>query len=237
MMMNKFSRAGLLLLAIQLPAHAGWGFPEFATSSPDPAGMDRVFECEVQQLMAKHADRLQGVDAVVTRFGNTIVITGQARDAGDRTRVDKLILDAAGITREQPGEAAVVPASTRGCEGRTVAANTKRRSILDSSKDCSSLRVDDALQTEAKGQVFNHIGIASPDPVAQFARAELLAAQARLALIDGDVINALDRSLIRLVAQDGVIYVLGNLDVTRQSEIRAALMKVSGVDAVQFYID
>ena len=73
--------------------------------------------------------------------------------------------------------------------------------------------------------------------MAQFARAELLAAQARLALIDGDVINALDRSLIRLVAQDGVIYVLGNLDVTRQSDIQAALMKVTGVDAVRFYID
>lgn len=235
--MNKFSRVGLLLLAIQLPAHAGWGLPEFATGAPDPAAMDRAFECEVQQLMEEHADRLQGVDAVVTRFGNTIVITGQARDSGGRARVDKLVLDAAGITREQPDGAAVVPASTRGCEGRAVAANTKRRSILDSSRDCSSLRVDDDPQVEIKGQLFNHIAIASPDPVVQLSRAELLAAQARLALIDGDVINAMDRSLIRLVAQDGVIYVLGNLDITRQSDIQAAIMKVSGVDAVRFYID
>lgn len=235
--MNKILRAGLLLLAIQLPAYAGWGFPEFNASAPGPAAMDRAFECEVQQLMEEHADRLQGVDAVVTRFGNTIVITGQARDAGDRARVDKLVLDVAGITREQPGEATVVPASTRGCEGRTVAANTKRRSILDSSKDCSSLRGEDDLQVTLKGQVFNHIGVASPDPVAQLARAELLAAQARLALIDSDIINAMDRSLIRLVAQDGVIYALGNLDNSRQSDIEAALMKVSGVDAVRFYID
>ena len=235
--MNKFSRVGLLLLAIQLPAHAGWGLPEFATGAPDPAAMDRAFECEVQQLMEEHADRLQGVDAVVTRFGNTIVITGQARDAGDRARVDKLVQDVAGIMREQPGGEAVVPASTRGCEGRTVAANTKRRSILDSGKDCSSLRVDDDLQVAVTGQLFNHIAIASPDPVVQLSRAELLAAQARLALIEGDIINSMDRSLIRLVAQDGVIHVLGKLDATRQSDIQAALMKIPDVDAVQFYSD
>ena len=236
-MMTKLSSAGLLLLALQLPAHAGWGFPEFTASAPGPAAMDRAFECEVQQLMEEHADRLQGVDAVVTRFGNTIVITGQARDAGDRARVDKLVQDVAGIMREQPGGEAVVPASTRGCEGRTVAANTKRRSILDSGKDCSSLRVDDDLQVAVKGQLFNHIAIASPDPVVQLSRAELLAAQARLALIEGDIINSMDRSLIRLVAQDGVIHVLGKLDATRQSDIQAALMKIPGVDAVQFYSD
>lgn len=235
--MNKILPAGLLLLAIQLPAYAGWGFPEFTASAPGPAAMDRAFECEVQQLMEEHAERLQGVDAVVTRYGNTIVITGEARDAGDRARMEKLVLDAAGIMREQPGGEVVVPARTRGCGGRTMAANTRRSSILDSSKDCSSLRVDDDLQVAAKGQLFNHIAIASPDPVVQLSRAELLAAQARLALIDGDIINAMDRSLIRLVAQNGVIYVLGKLDVTRQSDIQAALMKIHGIDAVQFYSD
>jgi hypothetical protein len=97
--------------------------------------------------------------------------------------------------------------------------------------------VDDALQVATTGQVFNHIGVAAPDPETQFAREALLAAQARLSLIDRGVINAMDRSLIRLVAQDGVIYVLGNLDAARQSEIGAALMKVSGVNDVRFYID
>ena len=235
--MDRFFRAGLLLLAIHLPAHADWEFPEFTARSPSPAGMDRAFECEVQQLMDEHADRLQGVDAVVTRFGNTIVITGQARDTGDRARMDKLVLDAAGIIREQVDVPTVVPANTSGCEGKALAANTKRKSILKTSRDCSSLRVDEDQQVATKGQVFNHIGVASSDPVVQFARAELLAVQARLSLIDDGVINAMDRSLIRLVAQDGVIYVLGNLDAARQSEVRATLMKVSGVDEVQFYID
>jgi len=237
MMMNKYFHAVLLLLAIHLPAHADWEFPEFTTGSLSPAGMDRAFECEVQQLLDEHADRLQGVDAVVTRFGNTIVITGQARDAGDRARVDRLVLDAAGITREQAGAPTVVPAKTRGCEGKALAANTRRKSILKANRDCSSLRVDDALQVATKGQVFNHIGVASPDPERQFAREALLAAQARLSLIDRGVVNAMDRSLIRLVAQEGVIYVLGNLDAARQSEIGAALMKVSGVNDVRFYID
>jgi hypothetical protein len=227
----------VLLLSVFLPAQAGWEFPEFTARSLSQAGLDRAFECQVQQLVDEHADRLQGADVVVTRFGNTIVITGQAQDAGGRARIDKLVLDAAGISREQVDAPTVVPAKTRGCEGRALAANTKRKSILKTNRDCSSLRVDDEPEAETKGQVYNHVGLASPDPAMQLARQELLAAQARLSLLDNGVINAMDRSLIRLVAQDGVIYVLGNMDAARQSEIRVVLMKISGVDAVQFYSD
>jgi hypothetical protein len=237
MMMKGLSCAVLLMLAIQLPAHADWAFPGFTSSEPSPAAKDRAFECEVQQRLDEQAERLQGVDAVVTRFDNTIVITGQARTAAERARIEKLVLDVAGIMREQPGGAAVVPANTRNCEGRTVAANSKRKSILDASGDCSSLRADNELPVVAKGQVYNHIGVASPDPVAQLARAELLVAQARLALLESDVINAMDRSLIRLVAQGREIYVLGNMDIARQSEIRAVLMKLPRIAAVRFYVD
>ena len=228
---------GAGLLAMVLPAHADWGLPIFTAQSLAPVALDRAFECEVQQLMYEHADRLQGVDAVVTRFGNTIVITGQAQDAGDRERLDQLVLDAAGITREQQDSPAVVPARTRGCEGKALVANTKRKSIVKSNKDCSSLRVDDDLQVAAKGQVFNHIAIASPDPVKQRASAGLLAAQASMSLINAGVIDAMDRRLIRLVAQEDVIYVLGNLDVALQAEIRAVLSQLAGVGAVRFYAD
>lgn len=235
-MLKLLLRSGLLLLAMVLPAYAGWEFPVFTAQSPDPAAMDRVFECEVHRLMDEHADRLQGVDAVVTRFGNTIVITGQAQDAGDRERVDQLVLDAAGITREQQDRPAVVPASTRGCEGKALASNTKRKSIVKTSRDCSSLRVAEGM-VQAKGRVFNHIAVASPEPLKQRASAGLLAAQASMSLIDADAINAMDRRLIRLVAQDGVIYVLGNLGAARQTEIRTVLMKVAGVGDVRFYAD
>ena len=227
----------LLLLLGFLPAHAGWEFPEFTARPQSQAGLDRAFECQVQQLVDEHADRLQGADVVVTRFGNTIVITGQAQDADGRAYIDRLVLDAAGITREQVDAPTVVPAKTRGCEGRALAANTKRKSILKTNRDCSSLRVDSDTGAETKGQVFNHVGLASPDPAMQLARQELLAAQARLSLLDSGVINAMDRSHVRLVAQDGVIYVLGNMDASRQAGIRTTLMKISGVDAVQFYSD
>ncbi|HAJ92333.1 MAG TPA: hypothetical protein DCO71_06955 [Gammaproteobacteria bacterium] len=236
-MLKRLLCAGLLLLAMAMPAHAGWEFPLFNTGSLDPAGLDRAFECEVQQLMDEQADRLQGVDAVVTRFGNTMVITGQARDAGDRERIDQLVLDAAGITREQQGSPAVVPASTRGCEGKALASNSKRKLIVKTSRDCSSLRVDEDLQGQIKGRVFNHIAVASPDPVKQRASAGLLAAQANMALINAGVIDALDGNLIKLVAQDGVVYVLGELDAALQTEIRMVLTKLAGVAEVQFYVD
>ena len=234
-MLKRWLGAGLL--AMVLPAHADWGLPAFTSQHLAPAAMDRSFECEVQRLMYQHADRLQGVDAIVTRFGNIIVITGQAQDAGDRERLDQLVLDAAGITREQQDSPAVVPARTRGCEGKALAANTKRKSIVKSNKDCSSLRVDDDLQVAAKGQVFNHIAVASPDPVKQRASAGLLAAQASLLLIDAGVIDAMDRHLIRLIAQEDVIYVLGNLDVALQAEIRTVLMQAAGVGDVRFYVE
>lgn len=236
-MLGRCLRAGLLLLATSLQVNAEWEFSVFTAQQLDAGGLDRAFECEVRQLMDEHAERLQGVDAVVTRFGNTIVITGQARDADDRARVDRLVLDAAGITREGADSPAVVPASTRACEGRALASNTKRKSIVKTGKDCSSLRTDDGGRIRARGRVFNHIAVASSDPVQQLARAGLLAARARLSLVDAGVINAMDGSLVRLVVQDGVIYVLGNLDPVLQSEIRATLMKIDGTGDVRFYVD
>jgi hypothetical protein len=229
--------AGMLLLAMCLPAHADWEFSVFTAQSPGPAGMDRAFECEVQRLMDKHADQLQGVDAVVTRFGNIIVITGQARDAGDRTRVDKLVLDVAGITRAEAGGPAVVPASTLACEGKSLPANARRKSIIKPDRDCSSLRADADMQGPATGQLFNHLAVASPDPAKQLASAELLAAQARMSLLGAGVINAMDRRVIRLVAQQDVIYVLGNLDAALQAGVRTVLMQLAGVGEVRFYAD
>ncbi len=228
--------SGVLLLSAGLPVHADWAFPELAAKL-SPAGMDRLFECEVQQRMDEQAGYLKGVDAVVTRFGNTIVITGQAQDAGDRERLDQLVLEAAGITREKVDAPGVVPAKIRGCEGKGLAGNSKRKSIVKSSRDCSSLHVDDDLQVATKGRVFNHIAVASAEPLQQLARAEQLAAQARLSLLDAGVINAMDRNLVRLVAQGDVMYVLGSLDAGQQSAIRTVLMTVAGIDAVQFYVD
>jgi hypothetical protein len=225
------------LLVVVLPVHADWALPVFSARGVEPAALDSAFECEVQQLVYEQADRLQGVDAVVTRFGNTIVITGQARDAGDRERLDQLVLAAAGITREQQGSPAVVPAKTRGCQGKALASNTKRKSIVKTSRDCSSLRVDADVQMPTTGRVFNHIAVASPDPVKQRASAGLLAAQASMSLIAAGVIDAMDRRLIRLVAQDGVLYVLGAMDAALQAEIRTVLTQFAGVGAVRFYVE
>ena len=226
-----------LLLAVSLPVQAEWEFSVFTAESMSPAGLDRAFECEVSRLMDEHAGQLQGVDAVVTRFGNTIVITGQARDAADRMRVDQLVLDVAGITREEQGAPTVVPASTLACDGRSVPANIKRKSTVKPNRDCSSLRAEPGMHDEATGRVFNHVAVGSTDPVKQLAHAELLAAQARMALLDAGVVDSMDRNIIRLVAQQGVLYVLGGLDAVQQSDIRALLEKLPGVNAVQFYVE
>ena len=225
----------LLLPVAVMPVHADWEFPRLSVRNPDPAAMDSAFECQVRQFMDAHADRLQGVEAVVTRFGNTILITGQAEDAGERARLEQLVLDAAGISRQQQGSPVVVPARTQGCEGKALASNSKRKLIVKAGRDCSSLRVDRDMQAPATGRVFNHITVAVPDPVRQRAGAALLAAQASMSLIEAGVINAMDRRLVRLVAQGDVMYVLGRLEPARQAEIRTVLMTVAGIDDVRFY--
>jgi len=218
---------GVLSFAVTSPVQAEWGFSVFTAEDMRPAGKDRAFEYEVMRLMDEHAAQLEGVDAVVTRFGNTIVITGQARDAGDRARIDQLVLGVAGITRKVQGEPTVVPASTLACDGKSMPANTKRRQTVKPNRDCD----------EATGRVFNHVAVGSTDPVKQLAHAELLAAQARMALLDAGVVDSMDRNIIRLVAQQGVLYVLGGLDAVQQSDIRALLEKLPGVNAVQFYVE
>lgn len=218
-------------------AQAEWAFPGFSAGALQPDGLDRAFECEVTRLMDERAARLDGVQAVVTRFGNTIVITGQARTEADRSRVDELVLEVAGITRKSQQDVTVVPASTLACDDKLVPANTKRRSTVKPGRDCSTLRAASGQQRTATGRVFNHVTVSDADAAKQRARAELLAAQARLALLDNAVVAAMDGNVIRLVAWQDVLYVLGRLDATQQSAIGELLERLPGVTVVRFYLE
>ena len=227
----------IALSAASLAAQAEWTLPGFSDGTLSPDGLDRAFECEVIRLMDKRAPRLDGVHAVVTRFGNTIVITGQARNEAGRTRVDELVLEVAGITRKAQQDATVVPANTLACDDKLVPANTKRRSTVKPGRDCSSLRTAAGQQRTATGRVFNHVSVSDADPAQQRARAELLAAQARMALLDNAVVDAMDGNVIRLVAWQDVMYVLGRLDAGQQSATSELLERLPGVTAVQFYLE
>jgi hypothetical protein len=235
--LHRWLYVGALVFLISFSVRAEWKFPVFSTDTLQPDAMDRAFECEVTRLMDKQAGQLEDVNAVVTRFGNTIVITGYALDEAGRERVDQLVLDAAGITRKEQGVATVVPANTLGCDGKFVPGNSKRRLTVKSGRDCSTLRAESGRQDEASGQVFNHVAVGAGDPDKQLARAELLAAQAKVALLDGAVVDAMDGNVIRLVAQRDVLYVLGGFAAEQQSAIRTRLDKLPGVTAVQFYTE
>jgi hypothetical protein len=229
--------AWVLFFTANFSAQAEWEAPAFFTDTLTPDSMDRAFECEVTQVMDKQASQLEDVKAVVTRFGNTIVITGYALDEAGRERVDQLVLDTAGIIREEQGVATVIPASTLACDGKSLPANAKRRLTVKPGRDCSSLRAESGRQDEATGQVFNHVAVGTDDPGKQLAHAELLAAQAKVALLDSAVVDVMDGNVIRLVAQQDVLYVLGRLSAGQQSAIRARLEKLPGITAVQFYVE
>ncbi len=236
-LLQRWLYLGAVIFLISFSVRAEWGFPVFATDTLRPDAMDRAFECEATRLMDKQAAQLEDVNAVVTRFGNTIVITGYAPDEAGRERVDQLVLDAAGIIRKEQGVATVVPASTLACDGKLVPANEKRRSTVKPGRDCSTLRAESGRQDEASGQVFNHVAVGAGDPGKQLAHAELLAAQAKVALLDGAVVDVMNGNVIRLVAQQDVLYVLGGFSADQQSAIRTLLEKLPGVTAVQFYVE
>ena len=233
------SGSGLLL--IPLLVQAEWNLPGFDGQVLTPAGMDRAFECKVQRLLDERYGQSGDALVVVSRFGNAIVITGEVADAAHRDQVDQLVLDAAGITRKEADSVAVIPANTRACDGKPLLANPKRKSIVKTSKDCSSLRSDDrqpdSKQAVLQGQVFNHLAVASDKPVRQHAESELLAAQARVALINAGFTSAVDGNVMKLVAQDGVLFILGKLDTEMQAAVKTVLMELPGVHQTQFYVE
>jgi len=224
---------GLLLLlcclSVAAPAAAGWGLQE----EPLPASeLDRAFEVEVYHLLQQ---RLGG-EAVryvrITRFGNTLLLTGAVPDAAVRDEVDAVVLEAAGIRREEPDTSEVVPVRTRDCGGKPVIGNVRRKQIVSGDKDCSALRAEP--KAEATGQLYNHIELVASDPARHVAAADVLAAQARLALVEAGYLQALDREAMRIAAQGGVLYVLQPEGVA-QSAIQAVLLRLPGVMGVRFY--
>ncbi len=226
---------GVLLLLCSLsfaaPVAAGWGLQE----EPLPAGeLDRAFEVEVYHLLQQ---RLGG-EAVryvrITRFGNTLLLTGAVQDAAVRAGVDDVVLEAAGIRREAPGTTEVVPLRTRDCGGKPVIGNVRRKQIVRGDADCSALRA--ASEAPATGQLHNHLGLTGTEPDRQAAAADVLAAQARLALVEAGYLQALDRNAMRIAAQGSTLYVLQPEDAA-QSDMRAVLLRVPGVVEVNFYTE
>lgn len=224
--------AGLLLLLCCLPAAAGWGQQEY----PLPASeLDRAFELETYHLLTRRL----GLEATryvrITRFGNTILITGLVPAGTGKGHVEEVVMEVAGIRREAPGTAGVVPERTRNCGGKTVIGNVRRKQIVDSNADCSALRA--TPDEPATGRLFNHLELISPEADRQTAAADVLAAQARFALVEAGYTGALDPDVLRLASQGSMLYVLMRPDPGLQAEMRAVLLQLPGVSDVRFYTE
>lgn len=220
----------LCLLSLYLPFAAGWHLGD----QPLPPGeLDRAFELEAYHLLTQRL----GLDATryvrVTRFGNTILLTGTARSAAERAQVEELLLEVAGIRRETPDSAVVVPRRSRDCGDRPVLGNARRRQIVRGGEDCSALRAED--EAPATGRLYNQLGNAAADPDRELAAADLLAARARYALVEAGYPQALDRERMRLASQGSLLYVLLRPDARLQEQVRAVLLRLPGVTDVQFY--
>jgi hypothetical protein len=219
----------LCCLSLGQPAVAGWDLQEASLSAGE---LDRAFEVEVYHLLQQ---RLGG-DAVryvrIIRFGNTLLLTGEVRSDAVRSGVDAVVLEAGGIRREAPDTTGVVPARTRDCGGKPVTGNDRRKQIVSGNRDCSALRA--APEAAATGRLINHLDLIGAEPDRHAAAADVLAAQARLALVEAGYPQALDRDAMRLAAQGGVLYVLLP-EGAAQSGIEAVLLQVPGVVSVSFY--
>jgi len=220
---------GMVALSGSIHAAGGAGVKQLS-----PAALDRLFEDEVylhlEQQVGSAARYVQ-----VTRFGNTIVITGEVENAAHAKVIDELVLDAAGVKRETPAGATVVPEKSRGCGGRPASGNVKRRQIVSGNRDCSSLRSDQPGQV--KGKVYNHLGVTASDSAWKVAVANLLLAETIVELVDAGYTQVLDRAVMRMVAQNSVLYILGNLDKMDRTRIKTVLKAFPGVRNVKFYTE
>jgi hypothetical protein len=214
-----------------IPA-AGWSLQQ---ESLPPGELDRAFELEVYHRLTSRL----GLDTTryvrITRFGNLILITGTVPGEAALERVEEVVMEVAGIRREAPGTAGVVPARTRNCGGRVVTGNARRKQIIDSGADCSALRA--TPEAPATGRLFNHLDALSSEPDRQTAAADMLAAQARYALVEAGYPQSLDRDVMRLASQGAMLYVLMRPDPDLKSEMRAVLLQVPGVADVRFYTE
>ena len=207
-------------------------FNTFAGKQLSPAAQDRAFEDKVYRLLDQQAGAAAKY-VQLTRFENILVITGEVKNSSHASVVDELVLNAAGIKRETPAGSAVLPEKDRECGGLPAMGNIKRKQIVTRDRDCSSLRKDKS--GEARGSVYNHLAIAAPDPALKVAAANLLLAETIMELVEAGQEEVLDRAVLRLVAQDGVLYILGNTGETQRTRIKAVLMALPGMRGVVFY--
>jgi hypothetical protein len=218
-------------LSLAASVAAGPGLPD----EPHSAGeLDRAFEVEVYHLLQQRL----GAEVVryvrITRFRNTLLLTGEVHSDALRAEVDAVVLEAAGIRREADDTTGVVPARTRNCGGRPVTGNVRRKQIVRSDTDCSALRA--GTEALATGHLYNHLGLVSSEPDRHAAVADVLAAQARLALVEAGYPEALDRDVMRIAAQGDILYaMLPNGQV--QSGMRAVLLRMPGVSDVRVYTE
>ena len=223
------------LAALSGPARPDWGFSGVLDEEqPSPAAHDYAFEGKAYHLLEQQIGPAARY-VQVTRFGNTIVITGEVKDSADARLIDELVLKAAGIKRETNAGSTVVPEKDKECGGKPATGNAKRRMIVTGKKNCSSLRSDKPDQ--ARGRVYNHLALAAPDPSMKVAAANLLLAETAVELVDAGYIQVLNRAVMRMAAQDSVLYILGSLGDVERTRINAVLMSFPGIKDVRFYTE
>ena len=234
-MLRKSVCAWILLFGMVALSGSIQAAGEAGVKQPSPAALDRLFEGEAYL----HLDQQVGSVAryvQVTRFGNTIVISGEVENAAHAKVIDMLVLDAAGVKRETSSGNTVVPIKNKQCGGRAASGgNVKRRQIVSGNRDCSSLRSDQPGQV--KGKVYTHLGVTASDRPWKAAVANLLLAETVVELVDAGFPQALDRAEMRMVAQNGTLYILGNLDKMDRTRIKTVLKAFPGVRDVRFYTE
>jgi cell division protein FtsX len=66
---------------------------------------------------------------------------------------------------------------------------------------------------------------------------DLLLAETVVELVDAGFPQVLDRAEMRMVAQNGTLYILGNLDKMDRTRVKTVLKAFPGVRDVRFYTE
>jgi len=219
------------LIALPAAPRAQWSL--FGSGGPGegiPHLEDWRFELDVSAMLLAEPDVARETRVEVTRFGDTILLTGEAPSATLRERVDSLVLKQAGLKRPVAGGSRAVADRTQGCGGKQGAANARRRFNLGANRPCSPV-----VEDEQEAGFHNQIRIRPPKSASERAADELLAAQIRRRLAVHGYAGVMDPERLRLVVQDASVYLLGVVDAEEDKRLAAAIGAMSGVGEVFIY--
>ncbi len=126
--------------AFELPSFGQYFLKNKVTSEAAQL-RDSTFEIDVSMAILESKALTKDAQITVSRTGDTVLIVGQAKTEGLKSRIQEIVLEAANLQWTQGDVNNVEPSNAQVCgkKAAKVAANDRRRFNLKTAEECSTV--------------------------------------------------------------------------------------------------